>query len=38
MAGLADAAAELEALAFRLRRAGDGGLLRAGIERAVKET
>jgi hypothetical protein len=28
MAGLADAAAELEALAFRLRRAGDGGLVR----------
>jgi hypothetical protein len=28
MAGLADAAAELEALAFRLRRAGDGELVR----------
>jgi hypothetical protein len=28
MAGLGDAAAELEALAFRLRRAGDGDLLR----------
>jgi hypothetical protein len=36
MAGLADAAAELEALAFRLRRAGDGGLLRE-VTRAMRD-
>jgi hypothetical protein len=36
MAGLADAAAELEALAFRLRRAGDGGLLRE-VTKAMRD-
>jgi hypothetical protein len=36
MAGLADAAAELEALAFRLRRAGDGGLVRE-VTRAMRD-
>jgi hypothetical protein len=39
MAGLADAAAELEALAFRLRRAGDGELVReltAAMRRGVE--
>jgi hypothetical protein len=36
MAGLADAAAELEALAFRLRRAGDGDLLRE-VTRAMRD-
>jgi hypothetical protein len=36
MAGLADAAAELEALAFRLRRAGDGGLLR-DVTKAMRD-
>ena len=36
MPGLADAAAELEALAFRLRRAGDGGLLRE-VTRAMRD-
>ena len=36
MAGLADAAAELEALAFRLRRAGDGELLRE-VTRAMRD-
>jgi hypothetical protein len=36
MAGLADAAAELEALAFRLRRAGDGGLVRE-VTRAMHD-
>jgi hypothetical protein len=36
MAGLADAAAELEALAFRLRRAGDGGLVRE-VNRAMRD-
>ena len=35
MAGLADAAAELEALAFRLRRAGDGELVRE-VTRAMR--
>ena len=36
MAGLADAAAELEALAFRLRRAGDGDLLRE-VTKAMRD-
>jgi hypothetical protein len=36
MAGLADAAAELEALAFRLRRAGDTELLRE-VTRAMRD-
>ena len=36
MAGLADAAAELEALAFRLRRAGDGELIRE-VTRAMRD-
>jgi hypothetical protein len=36
MPGLADAAAELEALAFRLRRAGDGGLLRE-VTKAMRD-
>ena len=36
MAGLADAAAELEALAFRLRRAGDTGLLRE-VTKAMRD-
>ncbi len=36
MAGLADAAAELEALAFRLRRAGDGELVRE-VTRAMRD-
>lgn len=36
MPGLADAAAELEALAFRLRRAGDGELLRE-VTRAMRD-
>jgi hypothetical protein len=36
MAGLADAAAELEALAFRLRRAGDGELVRE-VTRAMHD-
>jgi hypothetical protein len=36
MAGLADAAAELEALAFRLRRAGDGGLVRE-VTKAMRD-
>ena len=36
MAGLADAAAELEALAWRLRRAGDGELLRE-VTRAMRD-
>jgi hypothetical protein len=36
MAGLADAAAELEALAFRLRRAGDGELLRE-VTKAMRD-
>jgi hypothetical protein len=36
MTGLADAAAELEALAFRLRRAGDGELLRE-VTRAMRD-
>jgi hypothetical protein len=36
MPGLADAAAELEALAFRLRRAGDGGLVRE-VTRAMRD-
>ena len=36
MAGLADAAAELEALAFRLRRAGNGDLLRE-VTRAMRD-
>jgi hypothetical protein len=36
MAGLADAAAELEALAFRLRRAGDGALLRE-VTKAMRD-
>jgi hypothetical protein len=36
MAGLADAAAELETLAFRLRRAGDGGLLRE-VAKAMRD-
>lgn len=36
MAGLADAAAELEALAFRLRRAGDTDLLRE-VTRAMRD-
>ena len=36
MSGLADAAAELEALAFRLRRAGDGGLLRE-VTKAMRD-
>jgi hypothetical protein len=35
MAGLGDAAAELEALAFRLRRAGDGELVRE-VTRAMR--
>jgi hypothetical protein len=36
VAGLADAAAELEALAFRLRRAGDTDLLRE-VTRAMRD-
>ncbi len=36
MAGLADAAAELEALAFRLRRAGDTELVRE-VTRAMRD-
>jgi len=36
MAGLADAAAELEALAFRLRRAGDTELLRE-VTKAMRD-
>jgi hypothetical protein len=36
MAGLADAAAELEALAFRLRRAGDTDLLRE-VTKAMRD-
>jgi hypothetical protein len=36
MAGLADAADELEALAFRLRRAGDGELVRE-VARAMRD-
>jgi hypothetical protein len=36
MAGLADAASELEALAFRLRRAGDAELLRE-VTRAMRD-
>jgi hypothetical protein len=36
MAGLADAADELEALAFRLRRAGDGELVRE-VTRAMRD-
>src|SRR2546430_2558264 len=36
MSGLADAAAELEALAFRLRRAGDGELVRE-VTRAMRD-
>ena len=36
MAGLGDAAAELEALAFRLRRAGDGELVRE-VTRAMRD-
>jgi hypothetical protein len=36
MPGLADAAAELEALAFRLRRAGDGDLIRE-VTRAMRD-
>jgi hypothetical protein len=36
MAGLADAAAELEALAFRLRRAGDGELVRE-VTKAMRD-
>ena len=36
MAGLPDAAAELEALAFRLRRAGDGELLQA-VTKAMRD-
>ena len=36
MAGLADAAAELEALAFRLRRAGDGDLIRE-VTKAMRD-
>lgn len=36
MAGLADAASELEALAFRLRRAGDGELVRE-VTRAMRD-
>ena len=36
MAGLADAAAELEALAFRLRRAGDTELLRE-VNKAMRD-
>ena len=36
MAGLADAAAELEALAFRLRRAGDVELVRE-VTRAMRD-
>jgi hypothetical protein len=36
MAGLAGAAAELEALAFRLRRAGDGELVRE-VTRAMRD-
>ena len=36
MAGMADAAAELEALAFRLRRAGDGELVRE-VTRAMRD-
>ena len=36
MAGPADAAAELEALAFRLRRAGDGELVRE-VTRAMRD-
>ena len=36
MAGLHDAAFELEALAFRLRRAGDGDLIRA-VTRAMRD-
>ena len=36
MSGLVDAAAELEALAFRLRRAGDGELLRE-VTRAMRD-
>ena len=36
MAGLADAAAELEALAFRLRRAGEDELLRE-VTRAMRD-
>jgi hypothetical protein len=36
MSGLADAAAELEALAFRLRRAGDGELVRE-VTRAMHD-
>jgi hypothetical protein len=36
MAGLADAAAELEALAFRLRRAGDGELVRE-VAKAMRD-
>jgi hypothetical protein len=36
MAGLADAAAELEALAFRLRRAGAGELIRE-VTRAMRD-
>jgi hypothetical protein len=37
MAGLADAATELEALAFRLRRAGDTELLRE-VTKAMRDT
>ena len=36
MSGLVDAAAELEALAFRLRRAGDGELLQA-VTKAMRD-
>jgi hypothetical protein len=36
MAGLADAADELEALAFRLRRAGDGELVQA-VTKAMRD-
>ena len=36
MPGLVDAAAELEALAFRLRRAGDGELLQA-VTKAMRD-